>query len=70
MSSRADIDAATFGPVKDSPYAKWDAALSLDLNKNFRIFGRVENLLGERYEEANGFPALGRVFWGGVTAKF
>ena len=70
VSSRADIDAATFGPVKDAPYAKWDAALSLDLNKNFRIFGRVENLLGERYEEANGFPALGRVFWGGVTAKF
>jgi vitamin B12 transporter len=70
VSARADIDAATFGPTTDRPYAKWDFALSMYLNKNLRIFGRVENILDDRYEEANGYPALGRVFWGGITAKF
>ena len=70
VSDRADIDAATFGPVKDRPYAKWDAALSYDICKNFRIFGRVENLLGDRFQEANGYPSLGRVVWGGATVKF
>ena len=70
VSARADIDAATFGPATNRPYAKWDLALSVDLNKHFRVFGRVENILDERYQEANGFPALGRVFWGGVTTKF
>jgi vitamin B12 transporter len=70
VSARADIDAATFGPATNRPYAKWDLALSADLNRHFRIFGRVENILDDRYEEANGYPALGRVFWGGITAKF
>lgn len=70
VSARADIDAATFLPTQAKPYTKWDATLSVDINKHFQIFGRVENLIGDDYEEASGYPALGRVFWGGVTAKF
>ena len=70
VSARADIDAATFGTTSDRPYAKWDVALSVKVHKNLEIFGRVENLLDERYEEANGYPALGRVFWGGMKLKF
>ena len=67
---RDDIDPVTFATVRNDSYVKWDVALSVDLTKNLRIFGRVENLLGEEFEEAKGFPALGRVFWGGITAKF
>jgi vitamin B12 transporter len=70
VSARADIDAATFGTTSDRPYAKWDVALSVEVHKNLEIFGRVENLLDERYEEANGYPALGRIFWGGMKLKF
>ena len=70
VGARADIDAATFSTTKDRPYAKWDAALSVEVHKNLEIFGRVENITDERYEEANGYPALGRVFWGGVKMKF
>ena len=34
------------------------------------LTARVENLLDEEYEQAYGFPALGRVFWGGATVRF
>ncbi|MEO6785239.1 MAG: TonB-dependent receptor, partial [Chthoniobacteraceae bacterium] len=70
VSARADIDATTFGNTKDRAYAKWDAALSIEVCKNCEIIGRVENITDERYEEANGYPALGRIFWGGLKLKF
>ena len=70
VSARPDFDAATFGLTKNRPYAKWDVALSAEVCKNAEIFGRVENLLDERYEEANGYPSLGRTFWGGLKLKF
>ena len=70
VGERDDIDPVTFATVQDPSYAKWDVALSIDVHKNLRVFGRVENLLDNPYQEARGFPALGRVFWGGVSAKF
>ena len=70
VGERDDIDPVTFATVQDPSYAKWDVALSFDIHKNLRVFGRVENLLDDQYQEARGFPALGRVFWGGLSAKF
>ena len=58
-------------PVVTMPgYTKVDLGLKCDLTKNFSIYGRVENLLDEHYQEAYGFPALGRFFAAGVIAKF
>jgi vitamin B12 transporter len=57
-------------PVINHSYTKLDLGLSCDVCKHFTIFGRVENLLDERYEEIYGYPALGRTFWAGGTAKF
>jgi len=51
-------------------YQKVDLGLKFDLTKNFALYGRVENLLDEHYQEAYGFPALGRGFYGGVRASF
>jgi vitamin B12 transporter len=34
------------------------------------LFGRVENLTDEKYAEVNGFPALGRTFYGGLRLRF
>lgn len=70
VSERDDIDPVTFTTVENGRYAKWDVAVSADLTEHVRLFGRVENLLDEDYEEALGFPALGRVFWGGLTLSF
>jgi len=70
VSNRVDIDAATFATTTDKPYVKWNAGLSYEIHKNLEIFGRVENILGDRYEEVNGYPALRRIFWAGIKLKF
>jgi vitamin B12 transporter len=36
----------------------------------FSLFGRIENLLDEKYAEVRGFPALGRTFYGGLRLRF
>ena len=40
------------------------------LSDRFSLFGRVENLLGEEYEEVFSFATPGRAAYGGVRAKF
>jgi vitamin B12 transporter len=70
VGEREDIDPVTFARTDNGRYAKWDVAVSAEVTSNVRVFGRVENILDEDYEEALGFPALGRVFWGGLTLKF
>ncbi len=47
--------------VFDNPgYVTTDAGASLRLNAAVEVFGRVSNLFNRAYEEALGFPALGR----------
>jgi len=43
-------------------YARFDLAGSYDLRRGVTVFGRVENLFDKQYQEALGFPALGRDF--------
>jgi outer membrane receptor protein involved in Fe transport len=43
-----------------SGYAVWHAGAAWKLTRTIELFGRVENLFDRRYEEALGFPALGR----------
>jgi vitamin B12 transporter len=81
----ANLDATMVGPrpdaffdpvtyamkrVTNDGYVKVDLGLSCDISKHFTVFGRVENLLNDHYEEIFGYPALGRTFWAGGTAKF
>ena len=35
-----------------------------------KLFGRVENLMDEDYEEADGYPALGRTIFAGLGFQF
>jgi len=70
VGAREDIDPVSFARVKNGRYAKWDVAFSAEVAAHCRVFGRAENLLDEDYEEASGFPALGRVFWGGLALSF
>ncbi len=51
-------------------YTKLDLGLRWQVTRNFELYGRVENLTGENYEEVFGFPALGRFFAAGAIAKF
>jgi outer membrane cobalamin receptor len=51
----------TFGGLFDSPgYAVWNTGVSWRLFRGLDVFGRVENVFDRSYEEALGFPALGR----------
>ena len=70
VGGRLDTDPVTFGAAPNGGYVKWDLGLNWDVSKNLSLHGRVENLLGDRYEEVLGFPSLARTFWLGATAKF
>ena len=51
----------TFGGLFDAPgYQVWDIGASYRIGRYVEAFGRVENLFDRVYEEALGFPALGR----------
>lgn len=43
---------------------------SFDVSENFQVFGRVENLLDQDYEEVFTFATPGLTAFGGVRAKF
>jgi vitamin B12 transporter len=51
-------------------YTKLDLGLNCTVSKNFSVYGRMENLLDEHYEDVFGFPARGRFFAAGVIARF
>jgi vitamin B12 transporter len=73
VSGRMDnnFDDSTQPPIVTmSGYTKLDLGLNYTVSKNFSVYGRVENLLDEHYEEAFGFPMLGRFFAAGVIARF
>jgi vitamin B12 transporter len=56
--------------VTNDGHIKWDAGVTVTPWQHLSLIARVENLLDSSYEEAYGFPALGRTFWGGVSVKF
>lgn len=62
-SSVRDVDPSfgTFGGIYDSPgYNVWNAGASWTFLERLQIIGRVTNLFDRDYEEALGYPALGR----------
>ncbi len=51
----------TFGGLFFSPgFNVWNAGASWRVRRVGELYARVENLFDESYEEAFGFPALGR----------
>jgi vitamin B12 transporter len=69
-ATRRDVNAKTFAPIDAEDYtvarlyAAWQATPRLALK------ARLENLLNERYEEVNGYPALGFGAFAGAEWKF
>jgi len=72
VGKRFDYDYNTFPPtrVSLSKYALIDLAASYDLTPHLQIFGRVENLLDEDYEEISGYGVVGRSVFGGLKLSF
>jgi len=54
------------GQIIDPGYALINLAATYNIRNGFSLYGRINNLANKQYEEAYGFPALGREFRIGV----
>jgi vitamin B12 transporter len=70
VGSRTENDYYSSTTVNLPFYTKLNLALRWQVQKHLEIFARAENLTDERYQEAFGYPALGRGFYGGLRAQF
>lgn len=70
VADREDIDPETFARIDAENYTQLRLLAAYEVNRNLRVFGRVENLGDERFAEVAGYPALRRGFFGGVSARF
>jgi vitamin B12 transporter len=67
---RTDSDFDGFGLTRNPGYARFDVATSYNFSRGFSFYGRVTNLLDKQYQDAIGFPALGRDFRLGMNYRF
>jgi vitamin B12 transporter len=51
-------------------YVLTDARVSFPLGEHVELYGRVENLFGERYQTAAGYGTPGRAAYGGVRLRY
>ena len=63
-------DAQFPGTVDFEDYFLMRFAVSWQVNSHVEVFGRIENLLDEQYQEVLGFPALDRAFYAGFTLRY
>ncbi len=70
VNAREDIDPRTFARVDAEDYTTLRLLLDFEATRNVHVYGRVENLLDERYAEVAGYPALRRGFFGGLSARY
>jgi vitamin B12 transporter len=76
VGKRDDTDPVTFGRTVNFKYVKWDAGVSVTVLdqvgvlRKLTAYGKLENILGVRYQEALGFPALGRSYLIGLSGEF
>lgn len=71
VNAREEINPNFFGPNVDiEDYTLVNFAAEYEINSHFSIFGRIDNLTNEQYEEVFGFPNLGRAAYGGIKARF
>jgi vitamin B12 transporter len=67
---RTDSDFDGLGLTRNPGYARFDMATSYNLGRGISFYGRVTNLFDKQYQEAIGFPALGRDFRLGMNYRF
>jgi vitamin B12 transporter len=67
---RTDSDFLGLGITRNPGYARFDLATSYDFPRGFSFYGRASNLFDKQYQEAIGYPALGRDFRLGLRYRF
>jgi vitamin B12 transporter len=61
-----DISRETSGIINGDDYVVLDLAAGYNINKQWRVFGRIENLTDAHYEPADGFQASDRGVFAGA----
>ncbi len=69
VGERADSDFAAIGLTSNPGYARLDARLRVRVVGPLEAFVVADNLLDEEYQEALGYPALGRSVRGGLRLR-
>jgi vitamin B12 transporter len=67
---RTDSDFDGLGFTRNPGYARFDVATSYNFSRGFSFYGRAANLFDKKYQDAIGYPALGRDFRLGVNYRF
>jgi outer membrane cobalamin receptor len=69
VGRRADSDFAGLGLTENEGYARVDARARVRLGRGLEAFVVAENLFDEEYQEALGYPALGRSVRAGLRYR-
>lgn len=67
---RTDSDFDGFGLTRNPGYSRFDLTTNYEFRRGFSVYGRVTNLLNKQYQDALGYPALGRDFRLGLNYRF
>jgi vitamin B12 transporter len=70
VSSRMDVNAVTFATIRGEDFTVVRAYGAWQATPRVAVKARVENLLGEKYEQVHGYPMLGFGAFAGVEVKF
>jgi vitamin B12 transporter len=68
--ARHDSDFDGFGLTRNPGYARFDAAVSYKVSHGVALYARATNLFDKQYQDAIGFPALGREARIGLNYRF
>jgi vitamin B12 transporter len=72
IGSRVDLDFSSF-PSKEVQTGRYfiaDFRASYDIDKNWEVYARVDNVLDKECQEVYGYTSLGRSFYAGFNWKF
>jgi vitamin B12 transporter len=68
--ARTDSDFLFLGLTRNPGYARFDAAGSYNFGRGISLYARATNLFDKQYQDAIGYPALGRDVRVGMNYRF
>ena len=66
VGRRADSDFDGLGITSDPSYVRWDVATTVPVAKGLSAIAQVQNLFDRKYQDAVGYPSLGRNYRVGI----
>jgi vitamin B12 transporter len=69
VSGWADVDRETFAPIQADGYTVVNLAANYAVDQNVTVFGRVDNLFDQHYQNPSGFERPGIGVFGGVRVS-